>query len=922
MNHELKVRRIIVAVAASVAAHFASAPVLAQIIVTPPAGGVYPDPSLNIGPGNADLGSKSLSVSSVNGGVGSLSVAGGSVLRLGGTLTFGDGGSGVGTGIVSGAGSRIDLYGDQVRLDVGAWGTGSLTLSQGAILDARAVATACVGVGHYCGSGVGGYAGANGLFTLTGGGTTASFLRSFIVASANVSNPLVDGYTQGTQGATAQGRVEVLDGATLRTEFVQLTTAPGGNGALGSERSFADVVIRGAGSTWLVEQRSLDNLPALFNTGNGPNSWATITIADGGKLRIEGSQTRVNQFSVNAINLTNGLGRTDLTVTGAGSRLEMAGSNPTFNIGTSLGTANMQVLAGAVVDGPFYTAVGVDGSRGQLTLDGASTRFSIYGLGLAGTNSAGFAPGMHIGSNGTGVVSLTNGARLEINSTGATVNQNPFLVLARLAGSSGTLNISGANSVVSLAATSVRPGGGTGEALNPVVLVGRDGSGTLNISAGGKLLVNGGAISTVAVARPTSFTIGGFSDTLTGGSGVAKVSGAGSELRLTGSDTIVIVGLGPSASGQLNLSSGALLTSTLMSTARSGSVGVVNVDNAQVNLSGQFSSGSLSGAALFVGDGTGSSGVFNLSNGAHLNISNLAGTGETGVSLGGSLVRSGGSGIFNLSSGSSLQVLAGANQATFSVGRTGTGIATIKGSSVDLGAGSIYIGRASGASGTMTIAENSTVNAGYVGVGRTQTGDGGTGTLVVNGSTLTATTIEIGANGYLGGNGTIVGNIVNYGIVNPGNSPGTLTIDGSFINGLGGRLNLEIESDGHGGFNTDHLIFKNGSTVNMAGLGVRFRFLGNTDPNAFKASGLFGINQFFQGQDSLGQPVNLAPAVFAGASFGAQADGYTLSNFAFTVNGGASFTAAPVPEPGEWMMLLAGLGLIGATAARRAARRA
>lgn len=80
-------------------------------------------------------------------------------------------------------------------------------------------------------------------------------------------------------------------------------------------------------------------------------------------------------------------------------------------------------------------------------------------------------------------------------------------------------------------------------------------------------------------------------------------------------------------------------------------------------------------------------------------------------------------------------------------------------SSIEFGDGSLYVGRLAGSDGTMIVSGSSSVTAGYVGIGRSRAGDGGTGTVIVNGSTLTATTIEIGANGYLGGNSTIVGSI-------------------------------------------------------------------------------------------------------------------------------------------------------------------
>lgn len=891
-----------------------SAPAGAQIATSGQANS-YPG-VFAIGPGNTNLGNNGLYVGTDASGA--LSVLGGSLLQTG-ALSVGNGlnGGGNGTVTASGIGTRIALTGDGIspgvvnRFEIGNWGTGSFTLAQGATLDGRANANACLGTFHYCNNFIGNAAGSNGSFTLTGAGTNASFLRGFYVGAVNVFHPPIDNFTFGTPGGTSQGRVEVLDGALLRTERTFITQPPGGSIPLGTERSFADVLIRGSGSTWLVQPPSLESGNAFFNTGNGPNAWATVNIAAGGKLRLEGAPTLYNN-----INLTNGAGRTDFTVTGAGSRVEMAGGNTFFQVGASLGTANMQVLDGAVVDGPFLMVVGRDGARGQLTIDGAGSRLNMFGTGVANTFDANGAANFQIGRAGTGTVTVSNGGRVEIAATGATT-RGPGLLLGFQSGSAGTLNISGANSVVSLTAESSVPGGGSSESFNPFVGVGYDGSGALNISNGGKLLLHGNAFSTVAAPRNTTLYIGGRSTTVAGGSGIARVAGLNSEIIVSGTDANIGVGTGPGSTGQLNLSDSARIAATILTAGTTGGVGVIRIDNARVDLTGQYTGGFQVGAGMAIGDGSDSTGVVTMSNGARVTITNVGSFG-TGVTIGGSVVRSGGDGTLNMSGASVLQVAAGADTSGMSVGRSGTGLARVRGAStIDLGGGALYVGRFSGSDGTMIVSENSTVTAGYVGVGRNKTGDGGTGTLIVNGSTLTASTIEIGPNGYLGGNGTISGRIVNYGIVNPGNSPGTLTIDGSFINGLGGRLMLEVEKDGQGGFNTDHLIFKNGSTINLAGLEVRFRFLGDTDPNAFKARGAFVINQFFQSQDAQGNLTNLAAATFDGASFSAQADGYNLNNFAFSTAGGASFTAAPVPEPGEWMMLLAGLGLMGVVARRR-----
>lgn len=64
--------------------------------------------------------------------------------------------------------------------------------------------------------------------------------------------------------------------------------------------------------------------------------------------------------------------------------------------------------------------------------------------------------------------------------------------------------------------------------------------------------------------------------------------------------------------------------------------------------------------------------------------------------------------------------------------------------------------------------------------------------MTINGGTLNATTVLVNSGGYLGGTGTITGNVTlaNGGVIKPGNSPGTLTINGDFFSS--GNLLFEI----------------------------------------------------------------------------------------------------------------------------------
>lgn len=862
-----------------------------------------------IGPGDTNIGQQQVYFD------GTLTVDAGSKFTLGG-MTYAAGSTNFASGLIDGPGTVVDLIGSGNRLEIGNSGTGSLTVSGGAVVNGRALSGAAANCGA-CFNFVSNGAGSTGKLTITGNGSFVD-LWLLTVGQAAVFRPPTDSFTFGEPGGVSKGELEVLSGASLRTISATLGSAPTGPAYTGTERSHGTALIDGTGSTWRITTNLVNGSDPSLTMAAQANATARLDVVNGGSLLFDGVPSRFSFLHIGA------RGKADALVSGTGSNVTFAaGASGLVQIGRNAGAVGtLTVSAGGLVTGGYYTSIGRDGGVGTLTVDGADTLYRLNGSTDGVPGAGGTAPTVAVldvaRGGGTGTLNVRNGGKVQLEATTARPN-SPGINVGRDAGSTGTVNISGAGSTIEVTAASTLPGGGAAEARNPYIVVGRQGTGTLNITAGGKLLITGNAVSTVADPRSTSLHIGGGGESSPGGVGVAQVSGVGSEIVLTGSDRFIGVGIGAGSSGQFKVSDQAKVTSTIINVGRSGGVGTMQVDNARIELSGQQTGNNLSGAGISVGSG-GGSGMLHLANGAVIRVENPSGTVGTGGNIGGTAGFAGGSGIMTMNSGSRVEIVGPANLSGFNVGRSGVGILQMSDSSFDVGSTGVFqIGRDAGGIGSVSMNGSSTVAAGFVGVGRVRNADGtnangGVATLIVNaGSAINATEVVIGSKGFLGGTGTINGSVTNYGVISPGNSPGTLVINGDFSD-AGGKLILEIESDGLGGFNTDKIIFGQNSLVDMNGLNIEFQFLGTTDPAAFLATGNFDVDHFVVRDNGAGGEVALPDAAYAGATFTAFAGSSPIPGLAITPGG----TVTAVPEPQTYALFGLGLAVL-AWARRRAA---
>jgi subtilase-type serine protease len=146
--------------------------------------------------------------------------------------------------------------------------------------------------------------------------------------------------------------------------------------------------------------------------------------------------------------------------------------------------------------------------------------------------------------------------------------------------------------------------------------------------------------------------------------------------------------------------------------------------------------------------------------------------------------------------------------------------------------------------------------------------------------------------GTLRGAGTITGSVENSGgVVKPGDSPGTLTLGGSYVQGGGGRLEIEVDGTGAGQFDVLAVggVATLGGTLALVPFGNYANSSAIGDSVAFLTYGGSVVNGFAQ--------TTVNPAFSCGKSFSISNDTGAKTLKATIVSGGTACPSSTTPPP-------------------------
>lgn len=732
--------------------------------------------------------------------------------------------------------------------------------------------------------------------TLSGGsihlGQTSTGIGTLDVSGAGASATALNHLRVGVSGL---GTLNIGSGGTV--------ASLGGDT---SELRIADL----AGSTGTINvnggRLNVDSSDNSFNLNVGYRGSGTLNVTNAGRVTIGTAASGVGLdngafLQIGSANFTTGAvtpATGSVVVSGTGSVIEILGRNGGINVARmgSGTTGTLSIENGGQVFGNTILLIGRGrtdaagtvlgfGATGTVIVDGTNSLLELKGFRdcCAAAGNLGDGGFIHVGRNdGTGTMTVRNGAVARLDARGATGDAGGITV-GRDAGSTGTINIQSGGRLEMLSDSTTDSFGMT---------VGRLGSGTLTVTGGGQLYISNTGAGGVGLP------FGGNLGSAAGGPFSGLFSGAGTTVVVEGVNADITVGNYVGSQGTLTIEAGAVVSAgNRMAVGHNpGASGtlVIRGNGTVINLKSRpddtFGAGMTAGRM-----GTG---VTTISDGAIINVDGTGGTQRHTTNVGGSGTGSGGTGTMTLTGAATRYNVTGASTA-LNIGRDdtettpSTGTLTIAdGAQMNFpGAGRGSVGYSPGSTGTLHVTgTGSRLNMGaFLGVGRNiDDNPGGTGLLnVASGGVVQAVDISIGTTGTVTGDGTLDASVTNLGTLSPGNSPGVLTVTGDLTLSDSSVLVLEIAGTAPGAF--DRIVI--GGQLHADGT-LRIVRDGSYAPAIGDTFGLLA---------------------FAGRT--GAFDNVVFEGFAGSPAFAASFTGdalqiTAVPEPHEWMLLVAGLVMV------------
>ena len=509
--------------------------------------------------------------------------------------------------------------------------------------------------------------------------------------------------------------------------------------------AIAGTIDGGAGSDTIV----INNAAAFLLDGAQVTGFEALDKQNVGVLTLTGAHSYSAGTTVEAGTLQIGTGGTTGSITGDilnNATLSFKRADAYTYAGAVTGTGLLSQTGGGVL-----TLTGVSSYTGNTLVSSGTLQLQAGGQ-ITATTTLSVAGGGNVIVDGTGSKLVATGSTTGTTSVIGTTNTGASTLTVRNGGSAsfgslGIGEISGANGILTVT------GAGSRVTTSGDVSMGKLGTATVNVLAGGTMVSSGnttligGQLATNSIANVT-------------------VSGAGSEWAITNSLN--------ARRGTITVANGGRIVAGSAVIGFSNGIGINN-PAMSVTVTGANSRFETIGAlAITNGAGTGS---LTIADGGVVSVGGRTlamGTGTATLNIGGAGLAAPAAAAGTLDADAITTNAA----STINFNHTNTGLV--------FAAGIAGAGQINQLAGVTNLTGNS---AGFTGVTNVRGG-----TLRVNGTLGGVTSVtSVSGGATLGGSGTIGGNVnIADGILAPGNSPGALTINGNLSLAAASQLAFEF----------------------------------------------------------------------------------------------------------------------------------